>query len=62
MDLTLTPILAFQAAISGFLCMTVARQKGYSDAGWFFTGLVTGISGVIAIAGMPLTASAEAEL
>ena len=48
--------------VCALFCMTVAKQKGYSEAGWFFAGLITGILALIAIAGMPLSASAKAEL
>lgn len=48
--------------VCGLLSLTLAKQKGYSEAGWFFVGVLTGVLGLIAIAGMPLTATAASEI
>ena len=43
-----------QAVISGFLCGYLAEQKGYSTGAWFVVGLLFGVLGLIASAGLPI--------
>ena len=43
-----------QAVIAGGLCAYLAEQKGYSTGAWFFVGLLFGVLGLIACAGLPV--------
>ena len=54
-------VIVVQAVFSAFLCAAVADAKGRDSAGWAFVGLVTGILGLIAVAGLP-TLTAEKEI
>lgn len=45
--------LVVAAIISAFLSSFVASEKGRNGVDWFIIGLVCGILGLIAIAGLP---------
>ncbi len=46
-------ILILQAVISGLLASFVAGEKNYSGSNWLFIGLLFGVFGLIAAAGLP---------
>ncbi|MFQ6007497.1 MAG: hypothetical protein ACE5K8_00950, partial [Candidatus Zixiibacteriota bacterium] len=46
-------IILVQAVICAILCAVVAGAKNRDTSGWAVVGLITGILGLIAIAGMP---------
>ncbi len=46
-------LLVIQAVISGFLSMNIAEEKGQSPGAWFACGLLFGVLGLIAAAGLP---------
>ena len=47
-------IIIADAIICGILSSYLADKKGYSVGGWFLVGLLFGIFGLIAAAGLPL--------
>lgn len=46
-------LFVLQAIASAILAMVVASEKGYSSITWFIFGLVFGVLGLIAAAGLP---------
>ncbi len=50
---TLLTILILQAIVSGSLSSSLANNKGFSPVEWFGIGLLLGVFGLIAAAGLP---------
>jgi len=46
-------IVVIQAVCSGILASILADRKGHSEGAWFAAGLVLGVFGLIAAAGLP---------
>lgn len=57
------PFLIFliYAVVCGFLSMTVAGKKGHSEGAWFLAGLLCGLLGLIAAAGLPVQVVRKSE-
>ena len=60
-DMFWTVVALYMWLATAVLCATVAENKRRSMGGWFFTGLLTGVMGLIAIAGMPARSAEEVE-
>ena len=60
-DMLLLIVIAY-SIVCGCYTMVVAEKKGYLAGGWFIAGLLFGIIGLIAAAGLPINSDPQKEV